>query len=71
LFALLSWLAPAESDVAVVLWSATMGALWGALFGLIGRRGMEGAHCDMTADGRLADDARKILSDPGLLPTYV
>jgi hypothetical protein len=53
-----------------VLWGAAMGALSGAPFGLIGRRGIEDDPYDVTAEGRLADDARNILSDLGLLRTH-
>jgi hypothetical protein len=65
LFPLLSWLAPDESDIVVVLWGAAMGTVWGALFVLIGVRGTEAHHSDVAAGGRLADGARNILSAQG------
>lgn len=78
LFGWLNWFAPAESAALLVLWGVVVGALWGAILGLVGHwmtrgrrdfgsvRSIEADTFEVTAAPGAADDARRLLGDNGL-----
>jgi hypothetical protein len=80
IFGVLNWFAPAESALWLGFWGVVIGAVWGAIFGLLGHwmsRGtrdfdsvsaMEAERYDVTAPSAVADEARRMLPDLGVAP---